>query len=218
MSHARKGLRLLSLSILLNIGWAIALVIITNIADRNIESIAKIIAYSALISAGVSILCFLIDLIGLHIAGKDNKYFHRASFLKILSILCGIACLVIGIIAAINANNKEMIKNLDFVTSVINIFVAVAEVIVLLSIITGCQDVAPRVKGLAVFVFICFIVEIAISIAVSFLANNAIIQPTDAITKIATVLGIVYVILAGIYSLSYILLIFRTTANIGKTR
>lgn len=226
MKNAKKGLRLLSFSIILNITWAITYSILNSVAYNAggdiIKNILTFLSYGVLITSIVSLICFFIDLYALRCAGKDNKHFHRASFLKILSIICGFVCFILSIVIVANvfdSSKTALVNSLELANSSMTIFVSIAEVVVLSSVIKGCKEISPRVKGLSIFVYICFIGQLVLAITSSFLVNKLISQPNfDTFKTIIFVLGIIYPILATTYTVSFVLLIFRTTANIGKER
>lgn len=213
MANAKKGLRLLSFSIILNIGWSIAYAMLQSRSQDLGEAIIKFLSYGVLVTGVVSLICYVIDLVGLHIAGKDNKHFHRASFLKIASLVLAGVCLILGAVMIVNPGSRNTINT---ITSVINIFTAVAEVVVLTSIIKGCKEISPRVRGNANFVYVCFIIELAITIALSFMANTE--NPSEGLLLTIGALAIVFAIAAILYAVFYIILIFRTTKNVGKAR
>ncbi|MCQ2795562.1 MAG: hypothetical protein MJ214_05110 [Bacilli bacterium] len=213
MANAKKGLRLLSFSIILNIGWSIAYAMLQSRSQDLGEAIIKFLSYGVLVTGVVLLICYVIDLVGLHIAGKDNKHFHRASFLKIASLVLAGVCLILGAVIIVNPGSRNTINT---ITSVINIFTAVAEVVVLTSIIKGCKEISPRVRGNANFVYVCFIIELAITIALSFMANTE--NPSEGLLLTIGALAIVFAIAAILYAVFYIILIFRTTKNVGKAR
>lgn len=214
MNNAKKGLRLLSLSIILNIIWSIIAAILPGVVgpDSSSEAVAWIIANILLITAIVSLVCYVIDLIGLHIAGKDNARFHLASKLKFITIGLAVVCIILGAVALANPSAAQ---GLATANSVINIIASVAEVVVLLSIIKGCKEIAPRVSGLSNVVLVTFTLMLLLTIIMSFLmAGSTSIEDPKIIA--AGIFGIIVAIDALVYAICYIILIFRTTANVGK--
>ena len=63
MANAKKGLRLLSFSIILNIGWGIAYALLQSNTKSISEALVKFLSYGILITGIVSIICYVIDLI-----------------------------------------------------------------------------------------------------------------------------------------------------------
>ncbi|MCQ2794509.1 MAG: hypothetical protein MJ207_04105 [Bacilli bacterium] len=216
MKYAKKGLRLLSFSIILNIGWSVAYAILSGFVKEDMEGLIKFLSYGTLITAAVLVVCYIIDLCGLHIAGKGNHKFHQASFLKIASLVLAIVCLILGIVVATNPNAPAVIAT---IINVINIFTSVAEVVVLLCIISGCKEISPRVKGQANFVLVCFIIQVVAMIVLSFLAEKINLDdPEDKLIPAVAAISIVFSFAAILYAINYVILIFRTTANVGKPR
>lgn len=209
MANAKTGLRLLSFSIFVTITWVIVGSIIQMV--QNGTSGTSTIDIT-LISACVSVGCYIIELIGLHIAGKDNKYFRFASFLKISSLVLAIVCVILS---AISKNMIDSAKaTIVTINNVVNIVISVADVVALLSIVKGCKEISPRVKGQANVVLTCFILMAISTIVLSFINinNNA------GLAILALLLIILMLIASVVYAICYIILIFRTTANVGKSR
>lgn len=216
MSNAKKGLRLLSFSIILNIAWGVIYRLLIGNSQNLPDLVVKFLSYGVIITSVVSLICYIIDLIGLHIAGKDNKQFHRASFLKIISLVLAFVCFILGVVAF---TNESAAKGIQTASNVINIFTSVSEVVVLLSVIKGCKVISPRVKGNANFVFVCYVIQVACMIGLSFLATEAFYGKGSNATLVGIlVLAIIFAITAILYAIFYILLIFRATANVGKAR
>lgn len=214
MVNAKKGLRLLSFSIILNIGWSIAYSILSGFATKDMESLLNFLSYGTLITSIVLVVCYLVDLYGLHTAGKDNDHFHRASFLKILSLVLAIVCMILGIVVATNPSTAQTIST---ITNIVSVFTAVAEVIVLFCIVKGCKEISPRVKGQANFVLVCFIVQVACMIALTFMASKVdLSNPDGGLISAVGAISVIFAIAALLYVISYIILIFRATANVGK--
>ncbi|MCQ2796412.1 MAG: hypothetical protein MJ213_03805 [Bacilli bacterium] len=212
MKNAKTGLRLLSFSIFVTIAWSFAAFII-GIIQGLPDS--KVTIDVTLIASCISVGCYLIELIGLHVAGKDNTHFHRASFLKIGSLLLAVVCIVL---AAVSQNmNNDAKQTIGIVTNVINIVISVADVIALISIVKGCKEIAPRVKGQANLILACFIIMAVATIVISFM-SVANVKDNIGLTILALLLSIAAVVAAVIYAINYIILIFRTTKNIGKSR
>ena len=212
MQHAKKGLKLLSFSLFVTIAWAIASTIInfiTGLPD------SKVVIDTALIANCIAAACYLIELIGLHIAGKDSKYFHRASFLKIASLVLAITCIVLG---AVSKNmSPDAQKTIVTVGNVINIIIAVANVIALISVVKGCKEIAPRVKGQANLILVCFIIMALATIVASFLDVSKVEGNTGLAIGVL-LLALAAAIASIIYAINYIILIFRTAKQIGKPR
>lgn len=217
MSNAKKGLRLLSLSIILNITWGVIYRLLIGNSQNLSDVIVKFLSYGVIITSVVALICYVIDLVGLHIAGKDNKQFHRASFLKIISLVLAFVCFILGVIAF---TNESAAKGIQTASNVINIFTSIAEVVVLLSIIKGCKVISPRVRGQANFVFVCYVIQVACMIGLSFLATEALSYDHPGQTALVgiLVLAVIFAIAALLYAIFYIILIFRATANVGKAR
>lgn len=217
MSNAKKGLRLLSFSIILNIGWSVIYAILGGIAanPNAAQSLVKFIGYGTLITAIVLVLCYLIDLYGLHTAGKDNAHFHRASFLKIASLVLAVVCLILGIVVVAKPSSAGTI---DTITNVISIFTSVAEVVVLFCVVKGCKEISPRVKGQANFVLVCFVIQVVCMIVLSFLATKAVAEQSEGTVGAVGILAIIFALAAILYAINYVILIFRATANVGKSR
>lgn len=217
MSNAKKGLRLLSFSIILNIAWGVIYRLLQGNSQNLSEFLSNILLYGILITGAVSLVCYIIDLIGLHIAGKDNKQFHRASFLKIISLVLAFVCFILGTIAIAKPETYETMQTAN---NVISIFTSVSEVVVLLSIIKGCKIISPRVKGQANFVFVCYVIQVACMIGLSFLASMVLgyDHPNKTALVGILILAVIFAVAALLYAIFYIILIFRATANVGKAR
>ena len=212
MQHAKTGLKLLSFSLFVTIGWAIATFII-GIISAIPDS--KINIDTALVASCISVVCYVIELIGLHIAGKDSKYFHRASFLKIASLVLAIVCVILGAVSKnMSADAQQVIVT---IFNVVNIIIAVADVIALISVVKGCKEIAPRVKGQANLILVCFIIMALASIVVSFLDASKV-EGNDGLVIFVLLLALAASIASLIYAINYIILIFRTTKQVGKPR
>lgn len=218
MANAKKGLRLLSFSIILNIGWGIAYSILQGNSKNLSDALVKFLSYGILVTGVIAVVCYVIDLIGLHIAGKDNNHFHRASFLRIASLVLAVVCLILG---AINVAKPETEKIIATITNVVNIFSAVAEVVVITSIVKGCKEISPRVKGLSNFVYGCFIIQLLITVILPFLVTYLVGADgkfSSSVGIAILALAVVYSIVAILYVIFYVILIFRATHNVGKAR
>lgn len=212
MQHAKTGLRLLSISIFVTIAWSIASFIIGLI--QGLPN-SKVTIDTVLISSCISVGCYVFELIGLYIAGKDNTHFRRASFLKIASLLLAITCVILG---AISQNMSESAKQtFGIVSNVINIVVSVADVIALISVVKGCKEIAPKVSGQANLILACFIIMATAIIAVSFM-SVANVKDNVGLTILALLLALAAAVASIIYAINYIILIFRTAKNVGKSR
>lgn len=209
MQHAKTGLRLLAFSIFATIAWVVVGSIIQVIQGATSSSSTIDITF---ISSCVAAGCYVIELIGLYIAGKDNAHFRFASFLKILSLLLAITCIILG---AVSQNMSADAKNtIGIVGNVVNIVISVADVIALIAIVKGCKEIAPRVKGQANLILVCFVIMAASTIALSFIK----VDNNTGLLVLSILLIIAVLVASVIYAINYIILIFRTAKNVGKSR
>lgn len=217
MYDAKRGLRLLSFSIILNIGWSIAAAFLSGSVSDNFK------IYMPVITLGILLVCYLVDFAGLHLAGHDNDHFRSAWKLKIITLVMTLAAIIFAIVVAVK-QDPEMQKTLSTFTMIIDIFALVAEVLVLIFVIKGCREISPRVQGLSKFVGGLFILQTLLVIAMEVLSYIIVkegISTGDVENPViiaTTAIAIVFSIFALLFLVLYILLIFRTTANVGKAR
>lgn len=217
MYDAKRGLRLLSFSIILNIAWSIAVSFLFENGSENFKT------YIPVITLGILLVCYLVDFAGLHLAGHDNDHFRSAWKLKIITLVLTLAAIVFALIVAIK-KDPDMQKTLSTFTMIVHIFALVAEVLVLIFVIKGCREISPRVQGLSKFVGGLFVLQTLLIIALEVLSYVIIKNdiPTgdveNPIIIASLALAITFSVFALLFLVLYILLIFRTTTNVGKTR
>ena len=82
MADAKRGLRLLSFSIILQIAWGI----FSAYCPSFIPDTSSFRICLPLITQAILIVCYLVDFAGLRIAGHSNNHFKSAWKLRIISL------------------------------------------------------------------------------------------------------------------------------------
>ena len=207
MRNAKNGLRLICLSIIVSLMWAIISVIVPLV--NNTSDFTK---NMATITSGVSIGCGALELFGLFIAGRDNAYFRASAKLKVSAILLVFVSFMLSISKHLLAGNEFVVKILSISLLSVSFVSLLIDVIVLNYILKGCRQISPRVRKLSIFVELCFVVSI---IAEGLTGILNIVAPTS---KFLTALAIILLISLLVFSVFYVILIFRTTKNVRKPR
>lgn len=218
MNNAKKGLRLLSLSIILVMAWGIVNALIPSFVAGD----SPIRTYLPLITQSILLVCFVVEFIGLEVAGRDNHNLKTAWKLKIISLALVFVAFILAIVAAANPNNADLRKNVAVFEMIIDILAAVSSVLVLFFVTKGCNDIAPRVHGLAKFTKGSFILLTALIIAMEIITYIILKTGNEEANNPAVIClmvsAILFTITAIVFAVSYVLLILRTTANVGKSR
>ena len=96
MVDAKKGLRLLSFSIILQIAWGIFAAYCPGLVPDD----SAFRTYLPIITQCIVLLCYLVDFAGLRLAGHGSDHFHKAWKLKIVSLLLVLAAIIFAMVVA----------------------------------------------------------------------------------------------------------------------
>lgn len=217
MTDAKRGLRLLSFSIILQIAWGI----FSAYCPSFIPDDSSFRIFLPLITQAILIVCYLIDFAGLRIAGHNNNHFKSAWRLRIISLLLAVIAIAFAIVVVIK-QDAALRKNLAIYEMIVDIVSAVNSVLVLLFVIKGCREISPRVAGLSKFVGGVFTFQTLLVIGMEVLSYFILKEDLSGINHpviiTEVILAVLFSICAIIFTVFYILLILRTTANVGKAR
>lgn len=214
MKNARKGLRLISFSIIINIAWSIASIFIKESVSKSFSMYLQIIAFVILL------ICHLVYYGGLRLAGRDNDEFRFACKLKLISLLLTIVNITFAIVVVMIKNST--LEHVFIVFAMItNIVIQMSELFILLYVIKGCREISPRVLGLSKFVGGLFIAQTILIITLqvlSFVISKLNDNPSGSLLFITVIIAFVFSLVAILFAIFYVLLIFRATATVGKRR
>lgn len=157
-----------------------------NKPDDNIVASGGLLALVALI---VSVVSFIIQIVGLHQGGKDNGYIRMSFILMIGSILLGIvAAVVSGIDSNVQVDLSLVSTILDKVGDIFTLFVTIY-------LFQGIANLAKQLndekmyktgKTLATIILGLFILSLVLS-----LLGNVIKSDNNVVVTVFGVLGIV---------------------------
>ncbi|MCQ2794520.1 MAG: hypothetical protein MJ207_04160 [Bacilli bacterium] len=234
MQNAKKGLKLMTISIIVMMVYTVAYSILLSIAvsadelTKLLNTIFEIFwTYGILGAAVVQVITFAIAMIGLKIAGRDNERFLKARKAKIFSLIlafvgvvAGIAC-VVGSIIGNSGKASDIIQYVVvggyLLSAVSNILLVITEIIVFRSIAKGCREIAPTVGGISTAAFVSYILSLIFNIVLPiFPILLGIGENYDLMQKLISVVGYLESVASTAYSVLYIVLIFVTTHNIKK--
>lgn len=205
MQNAKTGLKMLSFSIILNLIWIIVNTILTPILTSANATLITI-------TSVVSLVCYVIELIALFKAGKDNARFKKAARIKIFNIVVAVLSIVFSAVGTALIKNETIAGIVAIVLLILLVISFILEFVALFSIIKGCREIAPRVSGNSRLVSFFFVVYIIFSIVTS------IVGAFPVVAVVSIVFGVISSVAAILFSIFYLLLIFRTTHNVGKAK
>lgn len=209
MKNAKTGLRMLSASIIIGAAWLVILfILILAVKDFNAAVVG------ALITGIVNLVCYIIELIGLFKAGKDNERFHLAGKLKIFNIVLAVISIILAAVANAVSTNTAAVNALSITITVISTISLLFEVIVLVNIVKGSKEISPRVTGLANFVLITFLIQVVFTVLTYVFQAIG----NETMNNIAGAFSVIALIAVIVFAICYLVLIFRATANVGKKR
>lgn len=218
MADAKRGLRLLSFSIILQIAWGI----FSAYCPSFISETSNFRIFLPLITQAILIVCYLVDFAGLRIAGHSNNHFKSAWKLRIISLLLAVIAIAFAIVVVIKQDDDALRKNLAVYEMIVDIISAINSVLVLLFVIKGCREISPRVAGLSKFVGGLFTFQTLLVIGMEVLSYFILKEDLSGINHpviiTEVIFAVIFSICAVIFTILYILLIFRTTTNVGKAR
>lgn len=235
MQNAKKGLKLMTISIIIMMVYTVIYSILMSLtaSDKLSPELLErlfmfFVTFGILGSALIQVITYVIAMVGLKIAGKDNECFKKARKAKLFSLILSAIGVVAGIVCvlAFLFSNQEgdagkilaiLGEGSFFVSAGTNVLMIVTEVIAFHSITKGCREIAPTVGGISIATYAFYIIALVLNVILPVfpLAMN-MLQASGIGTKLITVVGYVETLASTAYSVLYIVLIFVTTGNIKK--
>ena len=173
--NAYRGVKKLFLAELIGVIAALLLItsgILQTAGVKNVELVTKSVAV-ALTSTIATIVLFLLQIIGLSQAGKDDKKIRFAMFLAILNILIAIGTAVIL---------AFKIPNMGSITGILEIVSGVAEILIVYFVFNGIADLAKKLgnasmekkgRNIAGVLVLLYLFSIAFSASSKFISGTA---------------------------------------------
>lgn len=158
-------------------------------------SLFSAIPLIGIVGSSVSVVCFVVTILGVYIAGRDDEGFKKAFILTIIALASSLVSLVFGFIPFIG----------EFLSSIMGVIAAVFGLIVKFYIITtiagilrsvGEDAVADKGKTVWIIVMICTAADAVISLLVLIPALKIM---ADLLTAVFAAVEIVGSVLYLIY-------------------
>lgn len=217
MLNAKKGLELLTISIVLQIVF-IAVIAILVAVSETVGLPDDILAQMTTTSSAVALSCFVVEVIGVNRAGEDSRRFRSAGKLAIAHLILEVLIFILEIVANATANIKMVAFTMSILIMVLTIATAIILTLILFKVIKGCSDMSRRAMKISKVVIGTFIPTLVLIVA--YVVFEGVVSYLEIHqSQIANIISIVILVLALVtavaFLITFIIMIFRTVRNVN---